>query len=445
MDDSDPKSIRRRTFIQNSAAATVAATSMMPAASLAQDNAPASPKPLEIPRRMLGKTGVEGDGSLNGGTAHRAPRRSSTGCCSFAYSRGVRFFDTAASYGTEADFKKMGSRPCRRSDDRIFLATKDGVARPSDMLKRIDLRLEALGTDYIDLLYFHALSGKAVDFGLTGNEMDWPKSKEMKETIAAIKKTGKVRFVGFATHDQRRAEQLEIAAEGGLMDVVMVAMNPWLEKDSQLNRAIDACYKKKIGLVAMKLVAGHLEKRMRVEAPTLKRRGLNPYQGMLQAIWSDERITSACVATMNTDEVNQNTDAARRFAPMNPAEIRELHAALSDPGPIMCAACDGRCARAAGTDARLGDLTRFLTYHEHHGARRRMRVGAPTPMAHGGRGETGMAPTSKPPVTLARPSSTSPGSCRRSIACSVERSDRLSSVAASRRPAREGGNRNSAT
>ena len=29
--------------------------------------------------------------------------------------------------------------------------------------------------------------------------------------------------------------------------------------------------------------------------------------------------------------------------------------------------------RAAGTDARLGDLTRFLTYHEHHGARRRAR------------------------------------------------------------------------
>ena len=77
------------------------------------------------------------------------------------------------------------------------------------MVESDDPRLEALGTDYIDLLYFHALSGKAVDFGLSGNEMDWPKSKEMKETIAAIKKTGKVRFVGFATHDQRRAEQLE--------------------------------------------------------------------------------------------------------------------------------------------------------------------------------------------------------------------------------------------
>ena len=105
----------------------------------------------------------------------------------------------------------------------IFLATKFGAKTPGDMLKVLDTRLERLKTDYIDLLFFH---------GLESNQTDWPTSKEMKETIAAIKKTGKVRFVGFATHDQRRAEQLEIAAEGGLMDMVMVAMNPWLEKDS---------------------------------------------------------------------------------------------------------------------------------------------------------------------------------------------------------------------
>ena len=254
----------------------------------------------------------------------------------FEYSRGVRFFDTAASYGTEEAFKKwFAAMPEVRP--QIFLATKDGVARPSDMIKRIDLRLEALGTDYIDLLYFHALSGKAVDYGLTGNEMDWPKSQEMKETIAAIKKTGKVRFVGFATHDQRRAEQLEIAALGGLMDVIMIAMNPWLEKDSRLNRALDACYKKNIGVVAMKLVAGNLSKRVRFQAPTLQQRGLNPYQGVLQAIWSDERIASACVAMSNTEEVNQNTDAARRFKPMNQTEIHELRVALLDAGPIMCA------------------------------------------------------------------------------------------------------------
>src|SRR3954447_8873180 len=282
MPDTGSNPMHRRTFIQNSAAATVAATNLTPAASVAQDNIPATPKPFEIPRRTLGQTGVEVT-ILNGGTA-RAPGALDR-LLRFEYSRGVRFFDTAASYGTEGAFKRwFAAMPEARH--QIFLATKDGVARPGDMIKRIDLRLEALGTDYIDLLYFHALSGKAVDYGLTGDEMEWPRSKEMKETIAAIKKTGRVRFVGFATHDQRRAEQLEIAAEGNLMDVIMLMMTPWEEKDSKLNRAIDACHKKNIGLVAMKLVAGNLVRRgVRIDAPMLQKRGLSPYQGMLQALW----------------------------------------------------------------------------------------------------------------------------------------------------------------
>ena len=70
---SDPGSnpMRRREFLQTGAAATVVATAVTPAASVAQDNAPGTRKPLEIPRRMLGKTGVEVT-ILNGGTA-RAP------------------------------------------------------------------------------------------------------------------------------------------------------------------------------------------------------------------------------------------------------------------------------------------------------------------------------------------------------------------------------------
>ena len=62
----------------------------------------------------------------------------------FAYSRGVRFFDTAASYGTEEGFKKwFAAMPEVRP--QIFLATKDGVVRPRDMIHRIDLRLEGRG------------------------------------------------------------------------------------------------------------------------------------------------------------------------------------------------------------------------------------------------------------------------------------------------------------
>jgi hypothetical protein len=123
----------------------------------------------------------------------------------------------------------------------------------------------------------------------------------------------------------------------------------------------------------MKLLAVHLEKRVHGKAPALKQRGLTPHQGVLHAFWSDERNAYACVSMVDTNQVIPNTDAARRFVTIIDVEIRELRAALLEAGPMICAACDGRFQRAAGTKARLGDLTRFLTYHQHHGSRRQAR------------------------------------------------------------------------
>jgi len=81
----------------------------------------------------------------------------------------------------------------------------------------------------------------------------------------------------------------------------------------------------------------------------------------------------------NLDHTLENTDAARRFEPLKLSEMTELHEALLAAGPTLCPNCDGRCAEAAGTKARLGDLTRFYTYHEDHGnPRPRPRVATPS-------------------------------------------------------------------
>ena len=71
----------------------------------------------------------------------------------------------------------------------------------------------------------------------------------------------------------------------------------------------------------------------------------------------------------NTNHIRENTDAARRFEPLKEADIRQLRDATRAHGSMLCADCDGRCSIAAGTRAELGNLTRFLTYHEHHGDR----------------------------------------------------------------------------
>ncbi len=75
----------------------------------------------------------------------------------------------------------------------------------------------------------------------------------------------------------------------------------------------------------------------------------------------------------NTDQVRENAEAARKYEPLKAAEIESLRKAFLASRPSLCPDCDGRCSKAAGTRAPLGDLTRFLTYSERHGLRTEAR------------------------------------------------------------------------
>src|SRR5262249_8772765 len=153
-------------------------------------------------------------------------------------------------------------------------------------------------TDYVDVFFIHALGDDNFHF-----ELDWPRSREFKEIAQAIRQSGKARFVGFSTHHGARAHLLQSAAEGGFVDVIMLQNNPWSAQDDQMNRALDACYKRGIGLISMKQVAGNMNlEEIAFHLPELAARGLTPYQALLHAIWSDERISSCCVSMRNTDQ-----------------------------------------------------------------------------------------------------------------------------------------------
>jgi uncharacterized protein len=362
MSESRSTPLDRREFLQAGVAATAVAASLAPGAAnaLAIDDKPTGNKPV-LPRRLLGKTGVEVT-LLNQGTVGQPG--SLDRLLRLAYREGIRYFDTAEGYkNAEEDFARwFEAEPQVRKS--IFLATKSGVKTPSDMLKKVDARLARLKTDYIDLLFFH---------GLSTAQVDWPKSREMKEAVEAIKKTGKVKFVGFSTHDATIAQQIQNAAEGGFIDVIMLKFNPWLDKESDLNKALDACHKKNIGLVSMKQIAGQALKVTSERVPSLKARGLSPVQGLLHAIWTDERFSATCVTMKTTEQTMENTTAARRFEPLKLGELNELREAVLAAGPTFCPNCDARCSLAAGTKANLGDLARFYTYYEDHGIRSHAR------------------------------------------------------------------------
>jgi aryl-alcohol dehydrogenase-like predicted oxidoreductase len=357
----------RRKFLQAGALATASAASLTPGLA-AQELVARSPV---LPTRKLGKTGVE-ISMLEAGAV-----RSDERVLRIAYANGIRIFDTAKVYGTEKNFKKWFEQDPKVRKE-IFLVTKDMPRTPKDMLRMVDERLVTLGTDYIDLFFIHGLG----DERTVDESINMVASQEFKETADAIRKSGKAKFIGFSTHNKDRAPIIEAAAKAGYIDAIMLQYRPWLEKDSALNKALDVCWKNQIGLISMKQIAGNgfgdtpkgnILDDVEAKVPTLAERKLSKFQGLLHAIWTDERISAACVSMKNTDHVRENSDAARRFEPLKEADIRQLRDLFLASNPTLCADCDGRCSVAAGTKAELGDLTRFLTYHQQHGDRARAR------------------------------------------------------------------------
>jgi predicted aldo/keto reductase-like oxidoreductase len=367
MSDNDPSQIQRRGFLQAGALASAAALSLGSPSLGDEPNASKS----TLPTRKLGKTGVDVT-ILNHGT-WQAPGALDR-MLRTSYASGVRYFDTAKSYRTEPGVARwLQAMPEVRK--HIFLATKDSPRTPSQMMGMLDERLATLKTDYVDLFFVHALG----DHHRPEEAIAYAKSPEFAKAIEAIKKSGKARFVGFSTHNAIKAQIIQSAAEGGFVDVIMVAYTPWLDKDHPVNKALDAAHAKGIGLVSMKQLSGTNAERLEFlgqvsrHVPGLKEKGFSPYQGLLQAIWTDERISTCCVSMKNLEQIAENSEAARKFQPLKAAELQGMHEAFLASKPTMCANCDGRCAEAAGTDADLGTLTRFLTYHEHHGHRSEAR------------------------------------------------------------------------
>ncbi|MFO0959490.1 MAG: aldo/keto reductase [Isosphaeraceae bacterium] len=363
----------RRRFLQAAAMAATAAS--VPEGGLqAQEPGPGPQgSRADFPRRLLGKTGVEitmiDQGAVRG--------QAVDSILPFAYSQGIRTFDTAKVYGTEGNFRKWFERDANLRKS-IFLITKDMPKTASQMTKMVDERLEALGTDYIDLFFIHGLGD---DHTLDG-AIDLVTGQEFKEAADKIRKSGKARFIGFSTHHKDRAPIIEAAAKANIIDAIMLQYRPWLDKDSPLNKAIDAAHKADIGLISMKQIAGNyfgdkptgnILDDVKKRVPMLNERKLTPFQGLLHAIWSDERISSICVSMRNFDQIKENVDAARRFEPLKEADMRQLRDATLAHNPTLCADCDGRCMAAAATKAELGVMTRYLTYHQHLGDRAEAR------------------------------------------------------------------------
>ena len=179
-----------------------------------------------LPRRQLGKNGPQVTMLCMGGMMAAL----SPDYIDIAWSMGIRYFDTADCYlkgKSEGIFGAwLAKYPERRKE--IFLVSKDHPHQgPEQLLEMIDKRLAACGTTYLDAFYIHGLGPR--EYG--DDSLNWPKSDAFKKTAETLKKSGKVKMVGFSCHDGRLPDYLNAAAEGGF------GRGPWRAPASLAPRA----------------------------------------------------------------------------------------------------------------------------------------------------------------------------------------------------------------
>ncbi len=306
-----------------------------------------------MPLVKLGKTGIKISRLGHGGSWDIDQEVLSVG-----FQEGINFIDTAESYRGGQSERSIGE----------FLKARGAVGHSAER-KKICLiskthqadRLEAqlpgilkrLGQSYLDVYYMH--------------QIDDPKlatSPEIRAAAARMKQSGGIRFFGFSCHDAPVVECLNAAADSDFIDVVMFRYDYHYYQTEGLNRAIDRCFQKGVGLIAMKTQVGGMTLPERFNP--FKKRGLNQHQAAIKAVAADSRIASICSEMTAVQHVRENAEAVR--SPLTLAEAEAIGEHAQQVSHLWCRGCDHLCRAAAGPGASVAvaDSLRFLMYHDHY-------------------------------------------------------------------------------
>src|SRR5215469_16631043 len=332
--------LSRRSFLRSAMIAPVGVALAPALSSKAEDANTTSPAnnstaaAAPVPTRKLGRNGPEVSMIILGGDiAAYSPEHLDIG-----WTMGIRYFDTASAYGNGNDELKIAQwltqYPERRKE--LFLVSKDHPRQgPDQMLEMIDRRLDHCKTSYLDLFFIHGINPN--EYGSAS--FDWPKSDAFKKVADKLKSSGKVKMVGFSCHDAQATKYLSAAAEGGFLDAIMVKYTPFYAKGGDFDKALDACHNAGIGLIAMKTLRNAVDAPKRL--PEFDKLGLTTQQALLQACWSDPRISAVCNRMQNVDNIQSSVAAARAYkGPLKIAQLELLRETiLAGDRRSICPGC----------------------------------------------------------------------------------------------------------
>jgi aryl-alcohol dehydrogenase-like predicted oxidoreductase len=251
----------RRQFLKRGAglAATMAVGNQAALAGPPKKPKPGAPKEgdvklppgAQVPRRQLGKTGVEVSAIGLGGFHIGLPKDDGTalGIVRAAIDYGVTFMDNCWDYNEGKSQDRMGRALADGYRQKVFLMTKiDGRTRDA-ATQQIEQSLRALRTEVIDLVQIHEvirMNDAERCFGPGG----------AVEALVAARKAGKVRFIGFTGHKSPKIHlhMLETAkAHGFHFDTVQMPLNVMdAHYDSFESQVLPVLVERGIGVLGMK-------------------------------------------------------------------------------------------------------------------------------------------------------------------------------------------------
>ncbi len=138
---------------------SVAVASGIVGGAAAQQNITATP-PATMPERVLGRTGVRVPIFGLGGAGQTplswdGAERDALAIIQRALELGIRYFDTAASYGPSEDYLGKVLPPHRQ---QIFLTSKTAARDRDGAWRELERSLKRLQTNYLDLWQLHHVS-----------------------------------------------------------------------------------------------------------------------------------------------------------------------------------------------------------------------------------------------------------------------------------------------
>ncbi len=308
----------RRTFLTTSVAVAggiiggAALTQNLTSASKDQPSVRTNqpPSTTAMPERELGNTGVRVPIFGLGG-AGQTPlswenrERDAVAIIQRALELGIRYFDTASSYGPSEDY--LGKvLPSHR--EKLFLASKTAERDRDGAWKELERSLKRLNTDYLDLWQLHHVSFK--------EELDKIFSKDgAAKALEEAKEQKLIRFAGISGHHEPA-----IIAEGLRrypFDTTLIAINAADKHHPRpfIPTVLPVARQKGVGVIAMKVPAyGRLFK------PGV-------LDGMRQAMGytlSQAAVHCCVIAAETVAQLESNVEVARAFQPLNETSLAQI-------------------------------------------------------------------------------------------------------------------------